>query len=116
MIEEIKKIKKIELHIHLDGSVPIETLCELSGKSTDEIKSEVVAKNKCENLSEYLTKFDLPISYMQTKEKHTSKGVLSITYLTTSEILPRFSASFAFWKPRFFALKSSSAVKLLFKE
>ena len=87
MIEEIKKIKKIELHIHLDGSVPIETLCELSGKSYDEIKNEVVAKDKCENLSEYLTKFDLPIIYMQTKEnlKLVSKSV--VDYLESQNVV-----------------------------
>lgn len=28
----------------------------------------MLAKDKCENLSEYLTKFDFPISLMQTKE------------------------------------------------
>ena len=56
MTEEIKKTKKIELHIHLDGSVLIETYVNYLLKSYDEIKSEVVAKDKCENLSEYLKK------------------------------------------------------------
>ena len=32
MIEEIEKLKKIELHLHLDGSVRIETVEELLNK------------------------------------------------------------------------------------
>ena len=68
MIEEIKKLKKIELHLHLDGSVSVSTLSKLSGISETELKKNMIAKDKCKNLSEYLTKFDLPIKYMQTKE------------------------------------------------
>ena len=68
MINEIKKIKKVELHLHLDGSVSIPTLQIISNKTEEELKKEMIANEKCKNLSEYLTKFDLPISYMQTKE------------------------------------------------
>ena len=68
MIDEIKKLKKVELHLHLDGSVKIETACELAGVSIDDAKKEMVAQDKCRDLTEYLTKFDLPISIMQEKE------------------------------------------------
>ena len=67
MFCDIKNLKKVELHLHLDGSVSIPTLSKISGLSEDELKKEMIAKDKCENLSEYLTKFDLPIKYMQTK-------------------------------------------------
>lgn len=68
MIEEIKQIPKIELHLHLDGSVSPEIASQLSGLSLEEVKAKMIAKDKCENLSEYLTKFDFPISLMQTTE------------------------------------------------
>ena len=68
MIEEIKNLKKVELHLHLDGSVEPSTIAKLSGHTIEETIPELIAKDKCENLSEYLTKFDTPISFMQTKE------------------------------------------------
>lgn len=68
MIEQIKNLKKIELHIHLDGSISLELASTLSGLSISEVKKKMIAKDKCENLSEYLTKFDFPCSLMQTKE------------------------------------------------
>ena len=64
----LESIPKVELHLHLDGSVGIETAAKLSGKSKDEVKSLMVAPDKCEDLVEYLTKFDFPISLMQSKE------------------------------------------------
>ena len=68
MKEQIEKLKKIELHIHLDGSVPIATISKISGKSIEELTEEMVAPDKCENLSDYLTRFDTSLKYMQTKE------------------------------------------------
>lgn len=68
MLEEIKKLKKIELHLHLDGSVSPIIASNLSGLPLEEVKEKMYAKDKCENLSEYLTKFDFPCSLMQTKE------------------------------------------------
>lgn len=68
MLEEIKELPKIELHLHLDGSISKEIACKLSGLSESEVLSQIIAPDKCENLSSYLTKFDFPISLMQTKE------------------------------------------------
>ncbi len=64
----IKEIPKVELHIHLDGSISKKMASSLSGKNIDEVIPFMVAPDKCENLSEYLTKFDFPISLMQTAE------------------------------------------------
>lgn len=58
-----KELKKIELHIHLDGSLREETVKEILNKNVD-----LKASEKCLDLNEYLTKFDVPISIMQTKE------------------------------------------------
>lgn len=71
MDEKIKKLPKVELHLHLDGSISPELASKLSGLSIEEAKTKMIAKDKCHNLSEYLTKFDFPISIMQTKENLT---------------------------------------------
>ncbi len=68
MIEEIQNMPKIELHLHLDGSVNLDLASKLSNLPLETIKEKMVAKDKCQNLTEYLTKFDFPISLMQTKE------------------------------------------------
>lgn len=67
MIDKIKDLKKIELHLHLDGSVRIDTAVDLTGGSREKLISEMVASDKCLNLSEYLTRFNLPISLMQNR-------------------------------------------------
>ena len=68
MIEDIKNMPKIELQLHLDGSVNLDLASKLSNLPLETIKEKMVAKDKCQNLTEYLTKFDFPISLMQTKE------------------------------------------------
>lgn len=68
MIEKLKQMPKIELHLHLDGSVDIQLASKLLGKKVEELKSEMVASSKCKDLNEYLTKFKLPIELMQTKD------------------------------------------------
>jgi adenosine deaminase len=56
-------IKKVELHLHLDGSIREETANEILGK-----KCDLKAKDKCEDLNEYLEKFEIPSIILQTKE------------------------------------------------
>lgn len=63
-----QKIPKVELHLHLDGSVRLETVCQLLNKNMEEVKSKMIAKETCSSLSEYLTAFELPLSILQTKE------------------------------------------------
>lgn len=70
-IKEIQRLPKVELHLHLDGAFSLDLAKKLTNKSFEELKKEMIAKDKCENLTEYLTKFDTPISLMQTKENLT---------------------------------------------
>ena len=76
---KMKNIPKIELHVHLDGSLDIELAKQLSLKDDDYIESNLIAKDKCENLNDYLTKFDFPCSLMQSKE-NLIKGGMNYTY------------------------------------
>ena len=68
MKEQLLNLPKIELHLHLDGSISYNLARQLTGKTIQELKQLMIAKDKCDNLSEYLTKFDFPCSLMQTKK------------------------------------------------
>lgn len=57
-------MNKVELHVHLDGSVRIETVAEIKGIPVEEARKNMVAKNS-NSLNEYLTKFDSPLDCMQ---------------------------------------------------
>lgn len=87
MIEEIKNLKKIELHLHLDGSLSIDTLHKLSGIDKNKLKDKIIAKDKCENLTEYLTKFELPIEYMQTKDNLKLMASDLVKYLEEENVI-----------------------------
>ena len=61
-------MKKVELHVHLDGSVRPSTVSEILDISLEDAKKEMIVSKNNQNLSEYLTKFSLPLKVMQTKE------------------------------------------------
>lgn len=64
----------IDLHVHLDGSLSFDTvrkLAKLQGStlySDEELKAKMVAPKNCQDLNDYLTKFDYPLGLLQTKE------------------------------------------------
>ncbi len=94
MLEQIKQLKKIELHVHLDGSASLEAMSQISNKTIDEIKDDVMAPAKCHNLSDYLTRFTLPIECMQTKEDLKLIGKKYADYCESQNIIyaePRFA-------------------------
>ena len=74
----MKKIKKIDLHLHLDGSINKEYAEKLLNKK---LANELTINGKCKNLKEYLDKFDLPISLLQTKE-----NLEQFSYLLTKDL------------------------------
>lgn len=68
---DLKVLPKVELHLHLDGSIRLKTASELTGKNIEEVKNLMIAKEKCLDLNEYLTKFNLANGIMQSKENLT---------------------------------------------
>lgn len=68
----LKKMPKIELHCHLDGSMNLNVtrnlLKEIGESYPDEqLKELLQAPEDCPSLADYLTRFDLPIRCIQTK-------------------------------------------------
>ncbi len=70
-----KAIPKTDLHVHLDGSLRLSTLIELAKEQkitlpsyTEEGLSEMVFKNKYDNLVDYLQGFGYTTAVMQTPE------------------------------------------------
>lgn len=86
-LKEIQKLPKVELHLHLDGSLSLDLAKKLTNKSLNELKEEMIAKDKCESLTEYLTKFDTPISLMQTKENLTLSAQTLVNDLALQNVV-----------------------------
>lgn len=71
----LDRLPKVELHCHLDGSIPLEVLKDLCvmGHITvpgDEKQFRRLAEagDNCESLTEYLKAFELPLSCLKTEE------------------------------------------------
>lgn len=60
-------MRKVELHVHLDGSIRVSTASELLNIDYDTCYKAMTGKN-LSSLDEYLTRFDLPIKAMQSYE------------------------------------------------
>jgi adenosine deaminase len=56
---------KIDLHCHLDGSLVLGSMSEILGREVR--KEEIQVSDNCTSLAEYLQKFDIPISCIQTE-------------------------------------------------
>lgn len=64
----MKNMKKVELHVHLDGSIRPTTISELLNIDLEDAINESTLKTKAKSLKEYLEKFDIPLKIMQTKD------------------------------------------------
>lgn len=71
--EWIKSLPKIELHCHLDGSIPIETLKELAEEAglPENWMNHAVAPAVCADLKDYLSTFDAVLPVLQSEDNLT---------------------------------------------
>ncbi len=80
------KLPSIDLHLHFDGSLPIEFVKREADKKgivlDKDIKSLLTVASDCKNLGEYLEKFDFPLSFLQTIE-----GIESGMYSLCKELI-----------------------------
>jgi len=74
MKNQIQKMPKIVLHLHLDGSLRPETakewVDEIRNQETEleKVQKLLMVEKDCRDLNEYLEKFDLPVKLLQSKE------------------------------------------------
>lgn len=72
MFMEIEKLKKVELHVHLDGSLSPKLVSKLMNISEKEAREKLIANKKVQDLNDYLDKFSLPVELMQSAHVLTS--------------------------------------------
>jgi adenosine deaminase len=78
-VETIARLPKVDLHLHLDGSLRAETVLDLARQqglalpvwSAAEVRGLLEVWGKAHDLAEYLTKFDLPVRLLQSPEALT---------------------------------------------
>ncbi len=74
--EEIEKLPKCDLHVHLDGSLRIPTIIELAKENkiklpsmtAQGIRKHVMKDKNCVSLVDYLGAFDITLQVMQEKD------------------------------------------------
>ena len=99
----LQKMPKIELHCHLDGSMNLEVtrelLAELGEIYTDaQLIDMLQAPEDCPSLADYLTRFDLPIRLIQTRDglRKSAKAVaLDAAAENVKYIEVRFAPTFS---------------------
>lgn len=62
----LQKLPKIDLHCHLDGSLSVPMMERHLGRRI--APREICVDSGCTSLTEYLTKFDIPVQCLQTAE------------------------------------------------
>jgi adenosine deaminase len=75
-LEFIEQLPKTDLHVHLDGSLRLDTIIELARQQRvklptedrDELFRLIYAGEICNSLDDYLKAFDITLSVMQTEE------------------------------------------------
>lgn len=78
----LEKMPKAILHIHLDGSLRPETVYKWKKEqgeevSLEKIKEKLMVDRDCRDLNQYLEKFNLPVSLLQTEE-HIEQAIYEL--------------------------------------
>ncbi len=76
--EFVERMPKTDLHVHLDGSMRLETILEFAeeqgvrlpndASTPEELAKAIHMGETCESLADYLKAFDVTLSVMQTEE------------------------------------------------
>lgn len=64
----IENMPKVELHVHLDGSVRPDEVASILSMDETKVLKQMSILGACHDLNEYLEKFTLPIKALQSKE------------------------------------------------
>ena len=85
---EQSKLPMIELHLHLDGAIPPETMWDLANAqglplpaaTLDDFRRWLARTSDCADVNTYLARFELPLQLMQTEESivRVTRDVLSV--------------------------------------
>ena len=80
--KRIHEMKKVILHLHLDGSLRPETVREWlkeegEDRTLEEVKKALMVEKNCRDLTQYLEKFDLPCKMLQT-EAHIEQATYEL--------------------------------------
>lgn len=67
-IDIIRKIPKVELHCHLDGSISMQALKEITNGMESGLAEKISAPVPCTSLKEYLQCFDVILPFLQTEK------------------------------------------------
>lgn len=78
---DLKKIPKVELHVHLDGSLDVESVSKILNIDDLDAKKQMIAPSKCLDLNDYLNKFSLPVLAMQKYD-----DIVNLTYEFTKKL------------------------------
>ena len=84
---DFSKLPMIELHLHLDGAIPPETMWDLAhekgialpAETLDAFRAWLVETSDCADVNTYLARFELPLQLMQEPEDivRVTKDVLT---------------------------------------
>lgn len=90
--ERLLSLPKTELHCHLDGSLSLSCMSELLGRNV--LLEEIQVADDCKDLAEYLSKFNLPLEGLQTRNGLV-KGAIDFVKEVSKENIKYIEVRFA---------------------